>query len=75
MIAPSERAFRALEALGGRAPVELVVAHVRFRDPRGPHLHPELAIGLAVVAGRARRVEREDGRPGLELLERPEAPA
>lgn len=69
----SDRAIRALEALGGTAPAELVAAHLRaFHDP----LDAELVIGLAVALGRVERLELEDGRPGLRLLEtREEAPA
>ncbi len=63
---PSERAIRALEALGGQAPVELVRAFLDWFD--GPD-GARLAIDLAVVKGAVQRVELDDGRPGLRLLE------
>lgn len=64
MIPPSERAIRALEALGGEAPLE----HVRgFIDwAHGPNA-VDLALDLAVLRGAVARIELGDGRAGLRL--------
>lgn len=73
MIAPSDRAVRALDALGGTAPLEHVRAHLDWLyGPAGT----ELGIDLAVTFGRVERLALPDGRAGLKLVDaRREAPA
>jgi len=72
---PSDVVVQAVRALGGECELGELAGRVRRADPRGTRLPFELAVGLAVVAGHIERVQLEDGREGVRLVERPEAPA
>jgi hypothetical protein len=65
---PSDRAIRALQALqalGGFAPVELVVKNLTWACALAA---ARLAIDLSVLRGAVDHVELPDGRDGLRLV-------